>query len=104
MYVKAGHKILEVGREGGILVCLPLVIRLLAKSEPLRTSSSISGAKAKNLTLRHPMNNSHVADPSQAVYTTPTQTPSIGRATGSKLHVRGANTADERHWRVDSST
>jgi hypothetical protein len=30
-----------------------------------RTSSSISGAKAKNLTLRHPMNNSHVADPIQ---------------------------------------
>ena len=68
-YVKVGHKILEVGREEGLLVCLPLVIRLLAKSEPLRTSSSISGAKAKNLTLRHPMNNSHVADPSQAFYT-----------------------------------
>jgi hypothetical protein len=31
------------------------VIRLLAKFEPLRTSSSISGAKAKNLTLRDPI-------------------------------------------------
>jgi hypothetical protein len=51
-----GIKILEVGREEGLLVCLPLVIRLLAKSEPLRTRrSSISGAKAKNLTLRHPI-------------------------------------------------
>jgi hypothetical protein len=62
------HKILEVGREEGFLVCLPLVIRLSAKSEPLRTSSSISCAKAKSRTLCHPMNNSHVADPSQALY------------------------------------
>jgi hypothetical protein len=29
----------------------------------LRTSSSISGAKAKNLTLRHPMNIIRLADP-----------------------------------------
>jgi hypothetical protein len=42
------------------------------RSGPLRTSSSISGAKAKKLTLRHPMNNSHshvaAGDPSQAFY------------------------------------
>jgi hypothetical protein len=51
------HKILEaaVGEEG-LLVRLPLVIRLPAKSEPLRTGPSISGAKAKNLALRHPKN------------------------------------------------
>jgi hypothetical protein len=47
-----------------------------------------TGAKAKNLALRHPMNNSHVADPSQALYTIPTQAPEIGRTTGSKLDVR----------------
>jgi hypothetical protein len=29
-HVKVGHKILEVGREEGLLVCLPLVIRLSA--------------------------------------------------------------------------
>jgi hypothetical protein len=41
---------------------------------PRAKKKAISGAKAKNLTSRHPMNNSHVADPSQAFYTTPTQT------------------------------
>jgi hypothetical protein len=101
-----GHKILEVGREEVFFVWLPLVIRLSAKSEPLRTSSSISDAKAKSLTLRHPMNNSHVADPSQALYTIPIQNPEIGRAIGSKLDVRepAQPMKDERHWRVDSST
>jgi hypothetical protein len=52
-HVKVGHKILEVGREEGLLVCLPLVIRLPASaSGPLRTSSSISGAKAISPTAR----------------------------------------------------
>jgi hypothetical protein len=104
--VKAGHKILEVGREEIPLACFASRVQVGANLNLLRTSSSISGAKAKNLTLRHPMNNSHVSDPSQAFCTIPTpmQTPQIGRTTRSKLDVRGANTADERHWRVDSST
>jgi hypothetical protein len=93
-HAKVGHKILEVGREEGILVCLPLVIRLSAnrQSEPLRTSSSISGAKAKSVTLRHPMNNSHAAatpgKQPKAFYTIPTQNPKIGRTTGLKLDAR----------------
>jgi hypothetical protein len=72
-----GHKILEVGREEGLLVCLPLAIQLSANLNLCEQvlPFQISGAKAKNLTLRHPMNNSHVADPSQAFCTTPTQTP-----------------------------
>jgi hypothetical protein len=48
----AGQEEEEVGREEGFLVCLPLVIRLPAKSEPLRISSSISGTKAIGLTAR----------------------------------------------------
>jgi hypothetical protein len=50
-------------------------VQVGANLDLLRTSSSISGAKTKNLTLRHPMNSSHVADPSQAFYAIPTQTP-----------------------------
>ena len=73
-HVKAGHKVLEVGREEVPLACFGSRVQVAADLNLLRTSSSISGAKAKNLTLRHPMNNSHVADPSQASYTIPTQT------------------------------
>ncbi len=73
-YVKVGHKILKVGREEVPLACFGSRVQVAANLNLLRTSSSISIAKAKNLTLRHPMNNSHVADPSQAFYTIPTQT------------------------------
>jgi hypothetical protein len=33
-HVKEGHEVLEVGREEGLLVCLPLVIRLSADLSP----------------------------------------------------------------------
>jgi hypothetical protein len=69
-----GHKILEVGREEVPLAWVSSRVQVAVNLNLLRTISSISGEKAKNLTLRHPMNNSHVADPSQAFYTTPTQT------------------------------
>jgi hypothetical protein len=52
------------------------------QSELLRTRTSIPGAKAKNLTLRHPMNNSHVSDPSQepsALYYTNTNASPLDR-------------------------
>jgi hypothetical protein len=68
------HKILKAGREEVPLACFASRVQVAADLNLLRTSSSISGAKAKNLTLHHPMNNSHVADPSQALYTIPTQT------------------------------
>jgi hypothetical protein len=77
--VKAGHKILEVGREEVPLACFASRVQVGANLNLLRTSSSISGAKAKNLTLRHPMNNSHVSDPSQAFYAIPTQTLALDR-------------------------
>jgi hypothetical protein len=74
-HVKVGHKILEVGWEEVPLACFASRVQVAANLNLPRTSSSISGAKAKDLTLRHPMNNSHVADPSEeAFYTTPTQT------------------------------
>jgi hypothetical protein len=60
-----GHKILEVGREEVPLACFASRDQVTANLDLLRTSSSILGAKAKNLTFGHPMNNSHVADPSQ---------------------------------------
>jgi hypothetical protein len=73
-HIKVGHKILEVGWEEAPLACFASRVQVAANLNLLRTSSSTSGAKAKNLTLRHPMNNSHVADPSEALYTIPTQT------------------------------
>jgi hypothetical protein len=46
------------------LLCFAsLVQQVAADLDLLRTGSSISGKKAKNLAFRHPMNNSHVADP-----------------------------------------
>jgi hypothetical protein len=65
---------------------LPLVIRLSANLATSWTSANkffvlpFQVQKRKILpALRHPMNNSHVADPSQAfytiLYTIPTQTP-----------------------------
>jgi hypothetical protein len=74
VYVKVGHAILEVGREEVPLACFASRVQVAANLNLLRTGSSISGTKAKNLTLRHPMNNSHVADPSEAFYTIPTRT------------------------------
>jgi hypothetical protein len=74
------------------------------QSEPLRTSSSISDAKAKKNTLRHPMDNSHVADPQpSALYYTNANSLDRQNDQIEAYNVRGANTADERHWRVDSS-
>jgi hypothetical protein len=57
--------ILEVGREEVPLACFASRVQVGANLNLLRTSSSIPGAKAKNLTLRRPMNNSHVADPAK---------------------------------------
>jgi hypothetical protein len=67
---KVGHKVLEVGWEEVHLACFASRVQVAANLNLLRTSSSVSGAKAKNLTLRHAMNNSHVSDPSEAFYTT----------------------------------
>jgi hypothetical protein len=74
-------KILKAGRKEAPLACFGSRVQVAANLNLLRTSPSITGAKAKNLTLRHPINNSHgpVADPSQALYTIPTQAPKLDR-------------------------
>jgi hypothetical protein len=60
-------KIWTAGRQEVPLAWFASRVQVAANLDLLRTSSSISGIKAKNLALRHPpMNNSHVADPSQA--------------------------------------
>jgi hypothetical protein len=101
-HVKARHKILEVGREEVPLACFASRVQVGANLDLLRTSPSISGAKAKNLTLRHPMKQQFACSrpqPSVLYFRSAER-----RTTRSKLNVRGANAADERHWRVDSST
>jgi hypothetical protein len=54
----------SVGKRSLLLV-LPLVFRLALTWTSSERALPLSGAKPKNLTSRHPMNNSHVADPSQ---------------------------------------
>jgi hypothetical protein len=96
IHAKAGHKILEVGRGEAPLACFtPRSVQVAADLNLLRTSSSISGAKAKNLTSRHPMDNSHVADPTaKRVLYQRKLFRSTERPDRTKLNVRGDNAAD----------
>jgi hypothetical protein len=98
-YVEVKHLDLDGGEARGssCLFC-PSRIQVAANLNLLRTSSSISGAKAINLTSRHPMDNSHVAGLTQRPVPVQDKPLRSERKAGSKLDVRGANTADERHW------
>jgi hypothetical protein len=77
----------------------------LALTPEATSSEQIQVQKRKKLTLRHPMNSSHVAcsrpQHSQAFGSIDLYHRKlfrcISRTTRSKLNVRGANTADERH-------
>ena len=98
------------GRRGGkrfLLLVLPLVFRLPLSEPPPNKIFHFRCKSEKSylVTLRYyPMNNSHVADLIQRPVLDQDKALRSERKAGSKVDVRGANAADERHWRVDSST
>jgi hypothetical protein len=76
-----------------LLLGLPLVFRLPLIPTSSEQAPPFQVQKRKKLTLRHPMNNSHVADLIQHPVLDQDKPLRSERKAGSKLDVRGANTA-----------